>query len=546
MNEKQRKKLNYFKDLYETSLTAYADSVSEMEKNMRQYLGSDEIDGSFERAVAVRNITYEIIESIVSSDVPMPKADPESYTDARERVARSIERLCSSVRERLPFESMNDRDERNTYVFGGSVWYVEWDEELCTADEHGGVRVHSISPLDFIPQPDVYSVRDMDYCFIRTTATRGALMRKYSLRDEDFASCECEISDTGLDGSSYLVVIAFYKDECGEVGRLIFSGDKILADTPRYYERRFDADGKNPISHEIVELSEDGVKAAVPYYKPCGFPIVIRKNSGGESGLFGISDCAVIRPEQQAINKLESRILKKLILSGVTPVLPEDACVTTTNSVFGQLIRIKPGETLENYGKIDTTPDVSQDIAAAERLYEHARRIVGISDALVGLDGGKVESGYAKELKISRAQGRLESKRRLKYLAYSELYRLIFEHYLAFADEPRRLSYKDECGRIKNTEFNRHSLIESSECRGYHYFDGYMFSVDLNSGGEYQRETLWEHNLENLQSGTLGDKTSPSTLLRYWQSQERASYPFARENVEYFKSLVGRESDGST
>jgi hypothetical protein len=52
---------------------------------------------------------------------------------------------------------------------------------------------------------------------------------------------------------------------------------------------------------------------------------------------------------------------------------------------------------------------------------------------------------------------------------------------------------------------------------------------------------LWERNLSNLQSGTLGDPASPATLLRYWQSQERAHYPFARENVEYFKALVTEE-----
>jgi len=31
------------------------------------------------------------------------------------------------------------------------------------------------------------------------------------------------------------------------------------------------------------------------------------------------------------------------------------------------------------------------------------------------------------------------------------------------------------------------------------------------------------------------------TLLRYWQSQERAHYPYARENVEYFKLLFEEE-----
>jgi hypothetical protein len=60
-------------------------------------------------------------------------------------------------------------------------------------------------------------------------------------------------------------------------------------------------------------------------------------------------------------------------------------------------------------------------------------------------------------------------------------------------------------------------------------------------------ELLWEKNLENLKSGTLGDPTDAATLLRYWQSQERAHYPYARENVEYFTEILkkGYESNGN-
>ena len=76
------------------------------------------------------------------------------------------------------------------------------------------------------------------------------------------------------------------------------------------------------------------------------------------------------------------------------------------------------------------------------------------------------------------------------------------------------------------------------------YDDAFLFSVDLNGGSEYQREALWERNLENLRAGTLGDPTLAPTLLRYWQNQERAHYPHARENVEYFSELIRKESIG--
>jgi hypothetical protein len=220
--------------------------------------------------------------------------------------------------------------------------------------------------------------------------------------------------------------------------------------------------------------------------------------------------------------------------------MPEDSTVTLSNAVFGQVIKTRPGESTASYGTLDTTPDISQDIAEADRLYDQAKRILGITDALQGIDKTVQESGYARQLKLNQAASRLESKRRIKNLTYSDLYRTVFEHYLAFADIPRPLSYKDSFGEVRTTEFDRTSFIEEDGYGGYRYFTDYLFSVDLNNGAEYGRELLWEKNLKNLESGTLGNPEAPETLLRYWQAQERAHYPYARENVEYFNSILNK------
>jgi hypothetical protein len=136
----------------------------------------------------------------------------------------------------------------------------------------------------------------------------------------------------------------------------------------------------------------------------------------------------------------------------------------------------------------------------------------------------------------------------MKHTAYSYLDKKIFEHYLAFSDEPRLLSYKDAFGITQNEAFNRYDFIDyDTQTGAFFYDDAYLFSVDLNGGADLQREALWEKNLENLKSGTLGDPTDAATLLRYWQSQERAHYPYARENVEYFTEILkkGYESNGN-
>ncbi|MBP3308491.1 MAG: hypothetical protein IJY01_07170 [Clostridia bacterium] len=558
-NKAQR--LEYFKSLYENARRAYSDSLNAFKRCMEQYRGSDEIDGSTEPAATVRNVTYEIIESQVSSAIPRPKCDAPTYSEKKERLAMTVERLCRAQRDKLPFAKLNDLDERYTYIYGGSVWFVEWNNTRESAGEVGAVDVHLISAEDFIPEPYVYDVKDMEYCFLRFRTTRGALMRKYRLDAEQASLAECECEDEAFDyADTVSLIIAFYKDDSGEVGQFIFSGDIALADNEGYYRRKIalcaacgeredrcrcehpklkldiqqseEVSGRNPMQRPI----------SVDYYTPKDFPIVIRKNTSGEKCLLGQSDCDYIRPQQQAINKIESRILKKLLRAGVTPVVPEDASVSVNNSVFGQVIRMKPGESMSQYGKVDTTPDVSQDIAEAERLYDHTKRVLGISDAFQGTSFEAGESGYARQLRIAQSSGRLESKRKMKSVAYAELDRLIFLHYLAFSDGERKISYKDSFGRVHREVFNRYDFLEYDVASGsFCYDDDFLFSTDDDGADEYQRESTWQRNLNNLTSGTLGDPNSSETLLRYWQCQEAAHYPGARENVEYFLEKIRKE-----
>jgi hypothetical protein len=536
-------RLEFFRSLYEGARYAYAEARERLERHLKQYRGSDEIDGG-ERALTVRNVTYEIIESQVSSEIPAPKTDASYYTEERERLAHSIEALLRSLRSSLPFDEQNDLDERYTYIFGGSVRYVEWDSTLRCGAQRGGVRIHCINPMDLTPQPNVWSIDDMEYCFLRFCSTRGEIKERYGISDEECYRLELEGENGEVDtGDTVSMIITFWRNEEGEVSQFIFSGDVVLLDTEAYYRRKSirDDDGVCDVMHEIVrDRYSSGRFIKVPYYVPREFPIVIRKNTSLDGSLLGQSDCEYLRPEQQAINKLESRILQKLLRSGVTPIVPEDASITVNNSVFGQVIRMKPGESMAQYGKVDTTPDVSQDIAEAERLYDHAKRILGITDAYQGIDGRAGESGYAKQLKISQSGGRLESKRRMKNAAYARLDRLIFLHYLAFADEVRDLSYKDQLGRVHNERFNKYDFIVCADDGTPVYDDSYLFSTDPDGGTEYQREALWQRNLENLRAGTLGDPTAPETLLRYWQAQQRAHYPHANDNVEYFKQVICR------
>lgn len=562
IKEQKGARLERFRQLYSEARAAAEGRISDMHSYMDQYLGAGAIDGSTEAASYVRNITFEIIESEIDPNVPYPKADTTLAESKRLSNAAMIERLCRSVRERLPFEELNDRDERYTYVYGASVWYVEWDESLRFSNELGGVRVHCLAPTDFIGQPGISEVEDMEYCFLKFTTTRDELVRRYGVKEEELslADIEYEYGEGGSGSDTVSVITAYYKDDDGEIGCFIFSGSLVLTDQPRFYKRKVahckecgayfgQCECKDSekvykeLTHERVNSSlepETFGEILIPYYTPRSYPIVIRRNTRTEKSPFGISDCMIMRPQQQAINKVESRILKKLIRAGIFPILPEDSSISASNTVFGEIIRMRQGESADNYGKLDTTPDIRNDILEADRLYDQAKRVIGISDALQGTDTSLPESGYARELKINRATSRLETKKRIKYHTYSRLYELIFRHYLAFFD--RTEATFSESGGIR-ASFDRYAFIEPDTDGGLSFADDYLFSVDLDNGSEYGRSLLWQKNLENLESGALGDKEHPRTLLRYWRSQEKAHYPFARENVEYLEAILKERKD---
>ena len=546
-NRKDNTNLNKFSELYECARLAYEETLEGFERNLQQYRGSTAIDGGLENASAVRNITYELIESAISAEIPYAKVEAESYSDRGEALSGAVERLLYTTRERLPLDEINDSDERCTYIFGGSLLFVEWVKDDEGTD--GDVRLRQISPRDFIPEPGITRLEDMSYCFLRFTTNKGELRSKYHISDEDLDLLDLGFrwGEAASMDDTVNVIFAFYKGDDGRVGRFVFSGDLALSDEPDYYGSYLD-DGEDYNGYigeyeNIYLQNPDNTEKVVKVkrYRPKAFPIVLRRNISSEGDLFGASDADILRPTQQAINKIESRIMQKLLRSAVTPIMPEDASVSLSNAIFGQVIKIKAGESASQYGTVDTTPDISQDIAEADRLYDQAKRLIGISDAYQGIDLNKVESGYAKSLRIRQAEGRLESKRRMKNIAYEELYKLIFQHYLAFSKNSKSLIYKDGFGEIRDHRFDKRDFIEMGDDGEYHYFDKLVFSIDTDLFEEYQREALWERNLENLKSGTLGNPENSKTLLRYWQFQQKAHYPNARENVEYFKKIVEKE-----
>lgn len=599
-------KLRFFQDLYTEARAAMEDQLNLMRRNFEQYKGSDELDGSEVRSKLVRNMTYELVESQVTGYIPITKVTPMMWSEKNERLAKSIEVTMTNKRNDLPFEEMNDIDERYNPIYGGSVWYVEWDESKRTHNTSGDVEVNCLSPMHFVGQPNLYRIKDMEYCFAIFETTKEAIERRYGISPKIADEAE---SDENADDKTATLYVCYYKDDKGCVSRYIWSADTELSDEEDFYARKKAVCTKCGKSEELcqcekpsikrqsdeyeelirdIPLSDGGFIPAVsemirdgqivtekkttqamdnmgqplmddingslipslieievpkyeptrlPYYKPTMLPFVIRKNTSEENNLYGQSDVEFIRPQQQAINKIESRILQKVMGGGVYPTVPDDCNVDLDNSVYGKVFRVKQGQA-GLYGRLDLSVNVANDITAAERLYEHAKRILGISSSFQGQHDASAQSGKAKQLQIQQAAGRLDSKRRMKNAAYAEIDKIIFQYLLAYADEPRPAVYKDSMGKQQNVSFNRYDFIERDEAGNWYYNDSFLFSCDAAADLESQRYSLWQENRLNFRQGAYGDPAQPQTQLIFWLNMENAHYPFAHDNVERLREQI--------
>ena len=617
-------RLQYFQSLYEKAKSAAGTRNELIDEWEEQYRGSRNIDGSAIKAESIRNLTYECIESQVETSIPVPKVDPERWSEKTQDCAQEIERLCKNYRNKYPFEQFNDIDERNTYKFGASVWLLEWDSTIRTHNTSGDVKVTMIHPRDFFGQPGVYSIDDMDYCFLRFTSTKYEIRRKYGVS-------EIEAEKADIDTGSYVndtedvqdkdeivtVVVCFYKNDDGEICKFVYSGDLILDDIEAYYHRKikkcrkcrkvdglcecenpkfeyvddeyevldhdivcndgkytipalsyvYNADGTRKIERYEVNtvIGNDGTpvmesvdgyatpmtertpvykteKTKLPYYTPKRFPVVIRVNTSVSDQLYGQSDCEYLNPQQQDVNIIESRIMAKLKRSGVTPCLPEDATIGTNNEIFGQYIRLKPNESKAQYGTVDTTPNIQQDIAQSERIYVMAKRTLGITDTYQGFADTTAKSGKAKQVAVQQAAGRLASKRVMKQLAYSEIDRVIFELYLAYADELRYIIYTDEFGRTHGSAFNRYDFIHFDEdTKKWYYNDSFLFSVDLSGDVEQYKDQMWTNVTQYYQSGMFGNPTETYSQLMVWLFLEKYREPVAHTMVEMLTQKLEAE-----
>ena len=557
----------------------YQHALDKMDESEALYRGTHKIDrtrGSTSKnepkdATTVRNVVAEIIEAEVSSDIPTPKVTPQHQED--EQLAKTIEDYLRDEIDRLPFERINDQDERTTPVHGGDLFLVEWDNTAMTHTTRGALSVSLLHPKQFIPQPGVYEIPDMDYFFIQLAQTKDYIKNKYGVDVSTESEEQPDARGFDMPTVDDLVTenIGYFRNKDGGIGRVAWCNDILLEYMEDYQARRIKRCSKcgmemqgdtcpycgNAKSEDSVESAfprtdESGIpmtrvieeitldemgnpivtqreeQEMIPYYKPDVYPVVLRRNVSCFGSLMGVSDVEMIRDQQMALNKLTSEVDIKLLAGGSYVVLPKGVQVKRTDEQF-KVYEITNPEQKAMLDVITLQPNISQDMSYMQYTYQAMREQIGITDSFQGRADRTATSGTAKEFSAAQAAGRLESKRVMKNAAYADLFEVMFKFLLAYSDEPRPMTFKDTDGTPQYGMFDKMQFLKFDDAGEPYWDDEFLFSVDQTAPLAGNREALWQEARGNLEKGCFGNPQDYQTLVMFWTIMEGLHYPLATE-----------------
>lgn len=611
---KSTERMNFWKDKYENAKSSYASELTLMERSLKQYDGTMQ-PSSGKATKTLYNVTKELIETTIDSQIPMPKVEPNIPTDKNKRLARTIEDMCKFEVKRLRLAENNDEDERTTRTLGGDIYFVEWNNLVRTHNTVGAVNVRVVNPIQFIPQSNIHRKEYMDYFFFDFEVTKDSVKKKYGVD----VSNESMDAEKGTDVNNDLVTqhYVFYRN-VHAIGCFSWIGETIVIDDPKYqlrgrkvcsrcgltksgnkctcgstkfekrdleyeeltedviredgtvipsmswakdeegnilyrdmefpvfeqmqdeygnltevpvYEREFDDNQKVIAEEQMTRMEQHPYMepTKIPYYLPKGFPIAVRKNVSSSEKFMGDGDAAMIYEIQDTMNKVATRMIEKLMKAGSILKKPKNINFNFSNTE--QIVEFENPADANGIGVINLTFDVQSDMNTLTYLYNTAKSVLGISDTFQGKQDTTAKSGRAKEIQVQRALGRQESKTVMKNAAYSELYKLIFQYNLAYADEPRKFESQTEEGEIAEGIFNRYDFLEQDEYGNWYYNDEFTFSTDSQGSTAENRQYVLETMEMDFKSGLYGDLQDPATILQFWKDRESMNYPNAKRQV---------------
>lgn len=278
----------------------------------------------------------------------------------------------------------------------------------------------------------------------------------------------------------------------------------------------------------------------IPYYKPNIYPLVLRKNVSLFGKFLGASDVDAIESQQNTMNKLSTKINRKVLGSGSFVTKPKNAKFELTDE-DNLTLNVESAADAEMIKAINTQANIANDMALRSEIYEEARQQIGITDSFQGRKDATATSAVAKEFSASQAAGRMESKKTMKQAAFADLFELMFKLILAYADEPRPVLAYNEQGQREYHTFDKWDFLKQDAAGVWYWNDAFLFSCDSSAPLASNREAMWKEARMNLQTGAYGDQKDPETLALFWSVMEKLHYPMATVALEKAQERVEKQ-----
>lgn len=579
-SEKENLVFEEFKRKYERSRSAYSSKLKRMDFYENLLSGTKKIENAKGKkasdATYVRNIVYELIEAQVDSTIPQPKVS--ALKEKYEENARKLENKLRNDLEKFDFEVMNDAQERITPTQGGSFIWVEWDNFKRTHNTVGDFDIRILHPKQFIPQEGVYEIEEMDYFFILLSQTNEYIMQRYGIDVAGETEEEPGIRGTSESAAEDKVtqIISYFRNREGNIGKISWVGNTLLEYMEDYQARKLRRCKKCSevcidkqcvcgsksfmlVSEDYETLREDlalretvgedgfmspelvlpkGTK--IKYYKPNIYPVVRRRNTSKFGSFLGESDVEIVKDMQNTLKKIDSDTEEKLLTGGSYFYMPKGKNIRTTDENF-KVVEIENPAERDLIGAVTAQADVSRNNEYADRMYQQARNLLGITDSFQGRRDPTATSGTAKEFAARQTAGRLESKKIMKNAAFSKLFEIMAKFYIAFADEPRSVITQNDRGKPVFEEISKYDFIDIDEAGEYYYNVEYLFGIDPSGSLASSREAMWQETRMNFQNGCFGDPAGSDAQLMFWTIMETLHYPSAAKIKAHIEQKVEEE-----
>lgn len=547
--DKQQTKLEKWKKKLNEALSQHDSFRAMAAVNDAQYNGTKEVLSSSGRqlymsdrfnddvatqatanARQVVNITFQLIESQIDISVPMPNVEAIEGDDDNER-KKMIEGMLTYMAEGPDLERINSENERITKKNSMSVLKVMYNPSFKSHKFRGRVDTTNPHPINIIPQPNVYRVKDMDYLYHIENRTVDYIcgMDGEEFRDQlEDASAEYgyleELSNgTSVNSNNNMVSVVecWYKDKDRDVCYLKWANDVILKDEPKFYYPR-DPQGKimeteevdvEQVDEETGQVSSQTV--TVRRRIPKDFPFVIWYNIPREKKYYGKSDPEIISDQQEGIKKMLS--------------IEEEKQVKGTSKIFVRKGMGIPSKLDNAVSKIIEVDDPIGDVRvvdlktpdnALKDLYgiylQAAKDSLGVTEASQGRADGTTLSGRALDILAQNTAGRISVKIFEKQIAFTELYRLYYDFLLAFIDDarPYRIAGKDN--KPTFGYFDKSKLLKQDDA-GEWYYPEFDIKISVDSGLPKDKRFI----LDAANQG-MGKTMDP---IEYWMVLESIGFP---------------------